>query len=116
MSALSPVGQMELAGHGLRRDYLLADDAKLEKTPFSQLADFQPLPSRDSLGVYHVISRLLGQFKTFRGENGRGESRDSSAEDDVNRRKSRDTCTKQARPASWCWRALLESRRVVQPG
>jgi hypothetical protein len=60
------------AGYGLRRDYLLADDAKLEKIPFSQPAVSPRLPSRDSLGVYHVVSRLWGQFETFGADLGRG--------------------------------------------
>ncbi len=50
---------------------LLADDAKLEKTPFPQPADLQPLPSRDALGPRHAISRLLAQFETFRALVGR---------------------------------------------
>lgn len=44
--------------------------------PFSQPVDFQPLPSRDSLGVYHASSRLLGEFETFRAKMGEGESRE----------------------------------------
>ena len=44
---------------------LLAGCRKLEKIRFPQLAVFTGLPSRDSLGVYHANSRLLGQFETF---------------------------------------------------
>ena len=44
---------------------LLAGDAKLEKTPIPQPADFKSLPSRDVLGPRHVVSRLLAQFETF---------------------------------------------------
>ncbi|MBP86645.1 MAG: hypothetical protein CMJ64_08015 [Planctomycetaceae bacterium] len=46
------------------------------KKPFPQPAVFTGLPSRDSLGVYHAISRLLGQFETFGAKTGEGESSD----------------------------------------
>jgi hypothetical protein len=72
MSVRNPNAPMELAERGLPCDYLLADDAKLEKMPFSQHAVSQPLPSRDSLGVYHAISRLLGVFETFRADMAKG--------------------------------------------
>ena len=49
---------------------------KLEKSRFPQPANFTGLPSRDSLGVYHAISRLLGQFETFGACWAGGESRD----------------------------------------
>ena len=45
---------------------------RLASSRFSQPADSTALPSRDSLGVYHAISRLLAQFETFRAELGRG--------------------------------------------
>lgn len=51
-------------------DHLLANDAKLEEIAMSQLADFQPLPSRDALGPRHVVSRLLAQFETIRASPG----------------------------------------------
>ena len=56
----------------LWRDYLLADDAKLEKTRFPQPPDSTAFPSRESLGVYHAILRLLGRFETLWVETGEG--------------------------------------------
>ena len=50
--------------------HLLADDAKLEKSPCPEPADLQPLPSRDTFAPRHVVSRLLAQFETFRGSVG----------------------------------------------
>lgn len=38
---------------------LLANAAKLKKSPFSQPVDYTAFPSRDSLGVYHAISRRV---------------------------------------------------------
>jgi hypothetical protein len=82
MSAEGRFG-MRQSGHGTRiaGGCLLADDLKLEKSRFSQTANSKAFPSRDSLGVRHVISRLLGQFETFRAELGKGESRDCGRHD-----------------------------------
>ena len=47
-----------------------------KKVAFRNLPISTGLPSRDSLGVHHAISRLLGQFETFRACWAGGESRD----------------------------------------
>lgn len=60
----------------------------------SQLRNYTAFLSRDSLGVYHAILRLLSRFETFWGEPGQGEPRELVAAAGTYVRKSRDTCKK----------------------
>lgn len=67
---------VESTRRGLLCDCRMAEEVKLQEIHFPQPADFSGLASRDLLGVYHAISRLLGQFETFRACWAGGESRD----------------------------------------